>query len=87
VPIALLHLHSGDQIYADGPIKAEVTLDDGSGSVWENVTTPAKSKVAASLEEYRGNFAYNLLDVHKRAFAAEVPFLASRTTGFETSCG
>ena len=66
-------IHSGDQIYADGPLKAEVTLDDGG--VWKNVTTPAKSKVAESLEEYRGNFAYNLLDVHKRAFAAEVPFL------------
>jgi len=66
-------IHSGDQIYADGPLKAEVTLDDGS--VWKNVTTPAKSKVAETLEEYRGNFAYNLLDAHKRAFAAEVPFL------------
>ena len=66
-------IHSGDQIYADGPIKAEVALDDGT--VWRNVTTPAKSKVAESLEEYRGNFAYNLLDAHKRAFAAEVPFL------------
>jgi len=66
-------IHSGDQIYADGPIKAEVTLDDGT--VWKSLTTPAKSKVAESLEEYRGNFAYNLLDAHKRAFAAEVPFL------------
>jgi alkaline phosphatase D len=66
-------IHSGDQIYADGPIKAEVTLDDGS--VWKNVTTPAKAKVAESLDEYRGNFAYNLLDTNKRAFAAEVPVL------------
>jgi alkaline phosphatase D len=66
-------IHSGDQIYADGPIKAEVTLEDGT--VWKNLTTPAKSKVAETLEEFRGNFAYNLLDTHKRAFAAEVPFL------------
>src|SRR5262245_7983148 len=43
-------IHSGDQIYADGPIKAELTLDDGT--VWKNLTTPAKSKVAESLEEY-----------------------------------
>jgi len=66
-------IHSGDQIYADGPLKAEVTLDDGT--VWRNVTTPAKAKVAESLEEFRGNFAYNLLDEHKRRFCAEVPML------------
>jgi len=66
-------IHSGDQIYADGPIKAEVTLDDGS--IWKNLTTPAKAKVAETLEEFRGAFAYNLLDANKRAFAAEVPFL------------
>src|SRR5262249_56974916 len=56
-------IHSGDQIYADNPIVAEVKLDDGS--VWKNVTSPAKSKVAESLAEYRGNFAYNLLDENK----------------------
>src|SRR5262245_58630017 len=66
-------IHSGDQIYADGPIKAEVALDDGT--LWRNVTTPAKAKVAESLEEFRGNFAYNLLDDHKRRFCAEVPVL------------
>jgi len=66
-------IHSGDQIYADGPIKAEVALDDGT--VWRNVTTQAKAKVAESLEEYRGNFAYNLLDENKRRFCAEVPVL------------
>jgi alkaline phosphatase D len=31
--------------------------------------------VAESLADYRGNFAYNLLDENKRRFAAEVPFL------------
>jgi alkaline phosphatase D len=66
-------IHSGDQIYADGPIVAEVKLDDGS--VWANVTTPAKAKVADSLAGYRGNFAYNLLDENKRRFCAEVPML------------
>jgi alkaline phosphatase D len=39
------------------------------------VTTEAKSKVAETLDEFRGNFAYNLLDANKRRFAAEVPFL------------
>jgi alkaline phosphatase D len=66
-------IHSGDQIYADGPIVAEMKLEDGS--LWKNVTTEAKSKVAETLDEFRGNFAYNLLDANKRRFAAEVPFL------------
>lgn len=66
-------IHSGDQIYADGPIQAQIKLDDGS--VWNNIVTPAKSKVAETLNDYRGNFAYNFLDANKRRFAAEVPFL------------
>jgi alkaline phosphatase D len=66
-------IHSGDQIYGDGPLKAEVTLEDGT--IWRNVTTPEKSKVAESLAEFRGNFAYNLLDDNKRRFCAEVPML------------
>jgi alkaline phosphatase D len=66
-------IHSGDQIYADIVIRPEVTLDDGT--VWRNVTTEAKSKVAETLDEFRGNFAYNFLDENKRRFAAEVPFL------------
>ena len=66
-------IHSGDQIYADGPIQAEAKLEDGT--IWKNIVTPAKSKVAETLDEYRGNFAYNLLDANKRRFAAEVPFL------------
>jgi len=66
-------IHQGDQIYADGPLAAEVKLDDGT--LWKNMVTPAKSKVAETMEEFRGNFAYNLLDENKRRFAAEVPFL------------
>jgi alkaline phosphatase D len=66
-------IHSGDQIYADGVIQPEVKLDDGT--LWKNLVTPAKSKVAESLADYRGNFAYNLLDANKRRFNAEVPVL------------
>ncbi len=66
-------IHSGDQIYADGPIQAQVRLDDGT--VWKNIVTPAKSKVAETLDEYRGNFAYNMLDANKRRFCSEVPML------------
>ncbi|MEZ5845858.1 MAG: alkaline phosphatase D family protein [Geminicoccaceae bacterium] len=67
-------IHSGDTIYADGPIKAEAELPDGS--IWKNVTTEAKSKVAETLAEYRGQYAYNLLDENLRRFNAEVPMLA-----------
>lgn len=66
-------IHSGDQIYADGPIPAEIRLSNGD--IWKNIVTPAKSKVAETLDDYRGNFAYNFLDANKRRFAAEVPFL------------
>ncbi|MFF7178786.1 alkaline phosphatase D family protein [Streptomyces sp. NPDC008121] len=64
-------LCSGDTIYADGPLQPTVTLPDGR--IWRNVITPEKSKVAETLDEYRGNFRYNLLDHHVRAFNAQVP--------------
>jgi len=66
-------IHSGDQIYADGVLQPEVPLSDGS--VWRNVVTEAKSHVAITLEDFRGNFAYNLMDANKQRFALEVPFL------------
>lgn len=65
-----LFIHVGDTIYADGPLRAEVPLDDGT--VWRNVVTPAKSKVAETLDEYRGNHLYNRLDEHYRRFASQV---------------
>ena len=49
-------IHCGDYIYADNPIKSEVELDDGS--IWQNLTTPEKSKVAETLREFRGNYIY-----------------------------
>ncbi len=66
-----LFINVGDTIYADQPVLAEVTLDDGS--IWKNVVTPAKSKVAETLDEYRGCYQYNLGDDHMRRFIAEVP--------------
>jgi alkaline phosphatase D len=65
-----LFIHCGDTIYADGPLQPQVTLDDGS--VWKNVVTPAKSHVAETLDDYRGNYQYNLLDEHMRRFNASV---------------
>lgn len=67
-------IHSGDTIYADNVILPEVTLDDGSR--WKNLTTPEKSKVAETLDEFRGNYRYNLLDEPLRQFNSEVPILA-----------
>ncbi len=62
-------IHSGDTIYADGPIVAEVTLP--GGDKWKNVVTEEKSKVAETLAEFRGAHKYNLLDANVRAFNAE----------------
>jgi alkaline phosphatase D len=61
----------GDTIYADQPLVAEVKLDDGR--LWKNVVTEAKSKVAESLQDFRGCYQYNLADEHMRRFIAEVP--------------
>ena len=67
-------IHSGDTIYADNPVEGEVRLDDGR--VWRNLVSPEKSKVAETLDEYRGNHRYNLLDQNLRRFNAEVPVIA-----------
>ncbi|UPJ42588.1 alkaline phosphatase D family protein [Bradyrhizobium sp. 40] len=64
-------LHSGDTIYADGPIQSEVKLADGK--IWKNVTIPEKAKVAETLDEYRAAHKYNFTDDNLRAFNAEVP--------------
>ena len=67
-------INSGDTIYADGPIEAERTLEDGT--LWKNVVTKEKSKVAETLTEFRGNYQYNLMDANVQRFNAEVPVLA-----------
>jgi alkaline phosphatase D len=64
------YICNGDNIYADDPIPATIALPDGS--TWRNVTTQAKSKVAETLTEFRGNYQYNLLDHNLRAFYASV---------------
>jgi alkaline phosphatase D len=64
-------LCSGDTIYADNPLTETVALP--GGRTWRNIVTPAKSKVCETLDDFRGAFAYNLLDENLRAFAAAVP--------------
>jgi alkaline phosphatase D len=67
-------VHSGDTVYSDNPFPAELQLEDGT--LWKNLTTEATSKVAESLDEFRANFRYNLLDENVRRFNAEVPMFA-----------
>jgi alkaline phosphatase D len=67
-------IHSGDGIYADCPIPAQLSLPNGQ--IWKNVVSDEKSKFAETLAEFRGNYKYNLLDRNVRAFNAEVPIFA-----------
>jgi alkaline phosphatase D len=67
-------IHSGDHIYADCPVPAELKLPDGT--IWRNIVTEEKSAVAHSLAQFRGNYKYNLLDDNLRAFNAQVPMFA-----------
>ncbi len=67
-------IHCGDTIYADGPISAEVVEPDGR--IWKNLVTEEVSKVAETLNEYRGRHRYNMMDSSLRAMYAEVPVIA-----------
>lgn len=64
-------VNSGDVIYADNPLAREMRLDDGT--IWKNIMTEGKSKVAESLDEFRSNYRYNLMDANVRRLYAEVP--------------
>ena len=66
-------LHSGDVIYADNPIEEKVKLDDGR--IWHNLVSEETSKVAETLKEFRGRYAYNLRDENYKNFNAHVPQL------------
>jgi alkaline phosphatase D len=63
-------IHCGDTIYADAPLAERVTLDDGT--IWRNIVTEPKSKVAQTLADFRGNYLYNLQDGHMRRFNSRV---------------
>ncbi|WP_040161891.1 alkaline phosphatase D family protein [Mobilicoccus massiliensis] len=67
-------IHSGDNIYADGPISAQVTEKDGQ--VWRNVVTEEVAKVAETLTEFRGRYRYNQSDRNVREMYAHVPVIA-----------
>jgi alkaline phosphatase D len=67
-------VHCGDSIYADCTMPAEQALPNGE--TWRNIVTEEKSKVATNLDDYRGNYKYNLLDANLQDFNAEVPIFA-----------
>lgn len=67
-------LHSGDTVYADNPI--EKTLEVPNEPLWRNVVTEEVSKVAETLNEFRGRHRYNMMDKNLRAMYAEVPVIA-----------
>ncbi|MCA0870360.1 alkaline phosphatase [Seohaeicola saemankumensis] len=65
-------IHSGDTIYADGPMQDEVEKD--GQLIWKNTTlTDDKRKVAETLDEYRGQWKYNMMDEHVLAMNAICP--------------
>lgn len=65
-------LHSGDTVYADGAMTDEVDLKDGAK--WVNkVLIDEKRKVAETLDEFRGQWKYNMMDEHVRALNAICP--------------
>ncbi len=65
-------IHSGDTIYADGPMQDEVVKDDQL--IWKNTTLiDEKRKVAETLDEFRGQWKYNMMDEHVRAMNAVCP--------------
>ncbi|MET0026603.1 MAG: alkaline phosphatase D family protein [Candidatus Thiodiazotropha sp.] len=67
----LFFINSGDTVYADGPILPQVTAENGE--IWTNRVTTEVSKVAETLDEFRGRYKYNLLDTNILRFNAQVP--------------
>jgi alkaline phosphatase D len=65
-------IHSGDTIYADGPMTDEVEVK-GQAKWVNKVLIPEKRKVAESLDEYRAQWKYNMMDKHVRALNAICP--------------
>jgi alkaline phosphatase D len=68
-------IHSGDNIYADGPLTERVT-DSAGNVIWTNAyldLVPEKLKVAETLREYHRAYLYNRFDANIQRFSAEVP--------------
>ena len=66
-----LFIHCGDVVYADAPLREKKRI--GTKQTWHNLVIPEKRKVAETIDEFRGQFRYNLLDDNLRRFNASVP--------------
>lgn len=65
-------IHSGDTVYADGPMSDQVEKD--GAVIWRNaVLIDEKRKVAETLDEFRAQWKYNMMDDHVRAMNAIAP--------------
>ncbi len=65
-----LFIHVGDTVYSDQPLEKEKRA--GDGTIFRNLVTEAKSKVAETLDEYRGQWEYNLIDDNFRRFNSQI---------------
>lgn len=65
-----LFVNLGDAIYADQPVGLAVPLD--AGGTWRSLPSAAKAKAAETVDEFRGNYRYNLQDAHMRRFNQQV---------------
>lgn len=69
-----LFVHCGDRIYADDALRAPTVAQDGL--LWTNLLTDAKLHHAQTLDDFRGNYRYNLLDPNLQALHAQCPLVA-----------
>lgn len=67
-------IHSGDTIYADGPL--EETVVEADGQVWRNLLIDEVTEVAQDLRQFRGRHRYNLVDDNVRHLYSRVPVIA-----------
>ena len=59
-------------------IPGELTVEEGK--IWRNLVTREKSKVAETLDEFRGAYKYNLLDENVRRLTPKCRRSGSGTT-------
>ena len=65
-------IHSGDTVYADGPMTD--TVEQDGTVIWRNTTLiDSKRKVAETLQEFRDQWKYNMMDAHVQAMNAVAP--------------
>ena len=66
---------AGDRIYADDTLAPERLLPDGT--TWKNLTIPATSQVAETLQDLRDRYRYHQADDAWRDFGARTGMIAT----------